>query len=126
MCSASSQAGFGGGSGITLVDEGGGKFAVTGKAAVNGGIVNNTGGFNLNNTTFNSITGFTADLTDSTVSGAGNVAVPFSSNDGGGNAPVWHPETVKSRSQQPVPNFGTDGPKWPRSVAANVCLTGVV
>ena len=63
---------------------------------INGGTINNiggngvtamnAGGFNLNNTTFIGITGDTVDLTGSTVSGAGNIAVPFSSNDGGGNA----------------------------------------
>ena len=40
---------------------------------------------NLNNTIFSSIGGFTTDLTGSTVSGSGNIAVPFSSNNGGGN-----------------------------------------
>ena len=51
----------------------------------NGVTANNTGVLNLNNTTFNNITGFTTDLTGSTVSGTGNVAAPFSSNNGGGN-----------------------------------------
>lgn len=69
---------------------------------INGGSVNNTGGdgarigsggfgsgvlggFNLNNTTFTNIGGSVVELSNSTLSGAGNIAVPFTCNNLGNN-----------------------------------------
>lgn len=68
---------------------------------INGGTINNVGSdgvqmgsvgngtsggtLNLFNTAFSNITGFTTRLANSNVSGNGNTAVPFSSNNGGGN-----------------------------------------
>lgn len=66
---------------------------------INSGVFNNVGGdgvrmvstgtsggtLNLSNTIFSNIGGFTTRLANSNPSGNGNTAVPFSSNDGGGN-----------------------------------------
>ncbi len=52
---------------------------------VGSGIPASGGVIDLNNTTFSGIGGFTTNLTNGNVSGAGNTAVPFSCNDGGGN-----------------------------------------
>ncbi|MEZ5942239.1 MAG: right-handed parallel beta-helix repeat-containing protein [Planctomycetaceae bacterium] len=46
---------------------------------------NGTTTFSLDNTSFTGIGGSTTNLTNSSVSGSGNTAVPFSSTDGGGN-----------------------------------------
>ena len=70
----------------------------TGSVVIGGGAIDGTTGNairsnNIADLTVNNVViggnaaigGFTADLTNSTVNGAGNTAVPFSCNDGGGN-----------------------------------------